>query len=235
VITNYLKTAVQPTPKITWISNVPQKMNNEQHNKPLSKIFRTWWSRKTVSLRKPDQSTVKQRWKNLHEIDMEHNGKNCDLHQQMKEERDLVTSGVRDKCCLTLKAIRFIWQLGELPRDSISRDNTSNLCVWSVPSHLSAIIHAMAWCLSCTHYPLAQLHQWHQQWHMPKQQVLGRIACFPWYDKGHIENATNNSSIVACVFVTVVTFLPSRCLATIRGFLPSRCLATIRYLYRVVA
>jgi hypothetical protein len=54
------------------------------------------------------------------------------------------------------------------------------------------------------------------------------IAYFPWYDTGHIENdASNNSSIVACVFVTEVTFLPSRCLATIRGFLPSRCLATI--------
>jgi hypothetical protein len=51
---------------------------------------------------------------------------------------------------------------------------------------------------------------------------------FPWYDTGHIENdATKNSSTVACVFVTAVTFLPSRCLAMMRGFLPSRCLATI--------
>jgi hypothetical protein len=34
------------------------------------------------------------------------------------------------------------------------------------------------------------------------------IAYFPWYDTGHIENdASNNSSIVACVFVTAVTFL----------------------------
>jgi hypothetical protein len=69
------------------------------------------------------------------------------------------------------------------------------------------------------------------------------IPYFPWYDTGHIENdASNNSSIVACVFVTAVTFPPSRCLAktrgylrsrclaTIRGFLPSRCLATIREL-----
>jgi hypothetical protein len=41
------------------------------------------------------------------------------------------------------------------------------------------------------------------------------IAYFPWYDTGYIENdASNNSSIVACVFVTAVTFLPSRCLAT---------------------
>jgi hypothetical protein len=55
------------------------------------------------------------------------------------------------------------------------------------------------------------------------------IAYFPWYDTGDFENdASNNSSIVACVFVTAVTFLPSRCLATIREILPSRCLATIR-------
>jgi hypothetical protein len=53
------------------------------------------------------------------------------------------------------------------------------------------------------------------------------IAYFPLYEMGHIKNdASNNSSIVACVFVTAVTFLPSRCLATIR-FLPSRCLETI--------
>jgi hypothetical protein len=38
---------------------------------------------------------------------------------------------------------------------------------------------------------------------------------FPWYDTGHIENnASNNSSIVVCVFVTAVTFPPSRFLAT---------------------
>jgi hypothetical protein len=55
------------------------------------------------------------------------------------------------------------------------------------------------------------------------------ISYFPWHDTGHIENdASNNSSIVACVFFTAVTFLPTRCLATIRGFLPSRCLATVR-------
>jgi hypothetical protein len=53
------------------------------------------------------------------------------------------------------------------------------------------------------------------------------ISYFPWYGTGHIENASDNSSIVACVFVTTVTFLPNRCLATMRGFLPSRCLATI--------
>jgi hypothetical protein len=45
------------------------------------------------------------------------------------------------------------------------------------------------------------------------------IAYFPRYDTDHIENdASNNSSIVACVFVTAVTFLPSRCLATIGFF-----------------
>jgi hypothetical protein len=39
------------------------------------------------------------------------------------------------------------------------------------------------------------------------------IAYFPWYDTDHIENdAFNNSSIVAFVFFTAVTFLPSRCL-----------------------
>jgi hypothetical protein len=44
------------------------------------------------------------------------------------------------------------------------------------------------------------------------------IAYFPWYDRGHIENdAPNNYSVVPCVFVTAVTFLPSRCLATIGG------------------
>jgi hypothetical protein len=64
---------------------------------------------------------------------------------------------------------------------------------------------------------------------MNKQFSKELIAYFPWYDTGHIENdASNNSSIVACVFVTAVTFLPSRCLATIRGFLPSRCLTTLR-------
>jgi hypothetical protein len=59
------------------------------------------------------------------------------------------------------------------------------------------------------------------------------IVYFPWYDTGHIENdESNNSSIVACVFVTAVTFLPSRCLATIRGFLPRRCQATIGGIHR---
>jgi hypothetical protein len=51
------------------------------------------------------------------------------------------------------------------------------------------------------------------------------IAYFPWYDMGHIEN---DSSIIACVFVTAVTSITSRCLATTRGLLPSRCLARIR-------
>jgi hypothetical protein len=48
------------------------------------------------------------------------------------------------------------------------------------------------------------------------------IAYFPWY-KDRIENdVSNNSSIVTCVFVTAVTFLPSRFLATIGGVLPNR-------------
>jgi hypothetical protein len=54
------------------------------------------------------------------------------------------------------------------------------------------------------------------------------IADFPWYDTGHDENyASNYPSIATCIFVTAVTFLPSRCLTTIGGFLPSRCRATI--------
>jgi uncharacterized membrane protein YozB (DUF420 family) len=32
-------------------------------------------------------------------------------------------------------------------------------------------------------------------------------------------NTSNNSSIVACVFVAAVTFLPSRCLARKEGFM----------------
>jgi hypothetical protein len=49
------------------------------------------------------------------------------------------------------------------------------------------------------------------------------IAYFPWYDTNSIENdVSNNYSIVGCVFVTAVTFLPSRCLATVGEFLPNR-------------
>jgi hypothetical protein len=45
------------------------------------------------------------------------------------------------------------------------------------------------------------------------------IAYFPWHDRDRIEiDVSNNSSIVGCVFVTAVTFLPSRCVATIREF-----------------
>jgi hypothetical protein len=42
------------------------------------------------------------------------------------------------------------------------------------------------------------------------------IAYFHRHDKNRVENDSfNSSSIVACVFVAVVTFLPSRCLAAI--------------------
>jgi hypothetical protein len=62
------------------------------------------------------------------------------------------------------------------------------------------------------------------------------IPYFPWYSTGHVENDTSiSSSIVACVFVTMATFLPNRCLAMIRGFLPSHCLPTIRGFCRAVA
>jgi hypothetical protein len=70
---------------------------------------------------------------------------------------------------------------------------------------------------------------------LEKQEVLGRSNRLLFlYDTGHIENdASNNSSIVASVFVTTVTFLQSRCLATVGRFLPSLCLATIGwYTYR---
>jgi hypothetical protein len=68
-------------------------------------------------------------------------------------------------------------------------------------------------------------------WHKPflrrqlvtTNRLLSLIRHWP-----HRKDPSNNSSIVACVFVTAVTFLPNRCLATIGKFLPSRCLATIR-------
>jgi hypothetical protein len=41
------------------------------------------------------------------------------------------------------------------------------------------------------------------------------MAYFPLYGTDRKENDAYNSSVVACVFVAVVTFLPSRCLATI--------------------
>jgi hypothetical protein len=41
------------------------------------------------------------------------------------------------------------------------------------------------------------------------------IAYFPWYNTGHIENDASKNSSIVCVFVTAVTFVPSRCLATI--------------------
>jgi hypothetical protein len=56
------------------------------------------------------------------------------------------------------------------------------------------------------------------------------LTYFPWYDMDRIENEkSNNSSIAACVFVTAVTFLPSRYLAKIRAIFtePSRYLAAI--------
>jgi hypothetical protein len=45
------------------------------------------------------------------------------------------------------------------------------------------------------------------------------LACIPWYNTNRTENdVSNKSSVFACVFVTAVTFLPSRCLATIGGY-----------------
>jgi hypothetical protein len=45
------------------------------------------------------------------------------------------------------------------------------------------------------------------------------IAYYPLIRHGPIENdASNSSSIGACVSVAAVTFLPSRCLGTIGGY-----------------
>jgi hypothetical protein len=42
------------------------------------------------------------------------------------------------------------------------------------------------------------------------------IAYFPLYDMNRIGNdASNSSAIVSCVLVVAITFLQSRCLATI--------------------
>jgi hypothetical protein len=82
--------------------------------------------------------------------------------------------------------------------------------------------------VKCVHLGLVNMIVWSNQ-NSNKKFWEEIIAYFPWYDTSHIENdASNNSSIVACVFIIAVTFLPSRCLATIRRFLSGRCLATIR-------
>jgi hypothetical protein len=44
-----------------------------------------------------------------------------------------------------------------------------------------------------------------------------------WEQQIMLFDASSNSSIVACVFVIAVTFLPSRCLATLGGFSTSCC------------
>jgi hypothetical protein len=44
------------------------------------------------------------------------------------------------------------------------------------------------------------------------------IANVPWYDMGRIQNDGSNNSTAACIFVTAVMYLPSRCLATIGGY-----------------
>jgi hypothetical protein len=49
---------------------------------------------------------------------------------------------------------------------------------------------------------------------------LELIAYFPGCDTGSIWNdASNSSSIVACVFVAAVKFLPSRCLTKLREYI----------------
>jgi hypothetical protein len=47
------------------------------------------------------------------------------------------------------------------------------------------------------------------------------IAYFPWDDTGHIEtDASTNSSVAACIFVTAVTYLAALT-EVLRGFLQS--------------
>jgi hypothetical protein len=60
--------------------------------------------------------------------------------------------------------------------------------------------------------------------HMILQEPLGRTnRLLSLIRHGCIGNdVSNNYSIVACVFVTAVTLLPSRCLAAMGGFLPNR-------------
>jgi hypothetical protein len=62
-----------------------------------------------------------------------------------------------------------------------------------------------------------------------QQEFLGRtnrlLSLIP--HGPHWKNASNNSYIVACEFITAVTFLPSCFLAMIKGCLPSRCLVTM--------
>jgi hypothetical protein len=51
------------------------------------------------------------------------------------------------------------------------------------------------------------------------EEILGRTTSLLYFIQHgtHKNDASNNSSTVACVSVAKVTFLPSRCLATIRG------------------
>jgi hypothetical protein len=65
-----------------------------------------------------------------------------------------------------------------------------------------------------------------------EKQVLGRTNC-RLSSTRHGPHRKRRFQQFFYVFVTVVTILPSRCLATIRGFLPSGCLATVGgYTYR---
>jgi hypothetical protein len=97
--------------------------------------------------------------------------------------------------------------------------------------HLKAVLHTSVRCKSLSFIEVALWVEFQDDRKALKYEKFWEklIAYFPWYDTGHIENdASNNSSTVACVFVIAVTFLPSRCLATIGGYLPSRYLALLR-------
>lgn len=75
-------------------------------------------------------------------------------------------------------------------------------------------------CEFCVFYWLKSLMNestYREVWPYIKQEVLGRTAYFPWYDAACIENDMSYSSSTAHVFIVMVMFLPSCCIATIRG------------------
>jgi hypothetical protein len=106
--------------------------------------------------------------------------------------------------------------------------------LWDVEAPTFSRQSAHRWQWGCQPYAPAALYPRKIPAGYTEQEVLGRTNRLLFLIRHvHIENdATSSSSIVACVFVTVVTFLPSRCLATIWRFLPNRGLATIRRLLR---
>jgi hypothetical protein len=96
------------------------------------------------------------------------------------------------------------WRGGE---ESVCAHLSSNAAWLQTPSPLLWIQHVLtAWCFqnSCA---------WISR-HFRKN----RSPTFLWNDTDHIENVSNYFSVVAYIFIAVVTFLPSCCLAAIRKY-----------------